>query len=72
MSSMMYQKADKRLLAEDIPKNTITNKSKLLKGNHSYWNAAKRAGNHICAVYGDYVEDMEVLAEMLDMEVIRA
>ena len=37
-----------------------------------FWNAAKRAGNHICAVYGDYVEDMEVLAEMLDMEVIRA
>ena len=36
---MMYQKADKRLLAEDIPKNTITNKNKLLKGNYSYWNA---------------------------------
>lgn len=38
MSSMMYQKADKLLIAEDIPKKTITNKSKLLKGNYSYWN----------------------------------
>lgn len=38
MSSMMYQKADKLLIAEDIPKNTTANKSKLLKGNYSYWN----------------------------------
>ena len=44
MSSMMYQKADKLLIAEDIPKKTITNKSKLLKGNYSYWNVDTALG----------------------------
>ena len=44
MSSMMYQKADKLLIAEDIPKNTTTNKSKLLKGNYSYWNVDTALG----------------------------
>ena len=44
MSSMMYQKADKLLIAEDIPKNTTANKSKLLKGNYSYWNVDAALG----------------------------
>ena len=44
MSFMMYQKADKRLLAEDIPKNTVTNNNKLLKGNYSYWNVDTALG----------------------------
>ena len=43
MSSMMYQKADNRLIAEDIPK-TLTNKIKLLKGNYSYWNVDTALG----------------------------
>ena len=44
MSSKMYQKADKRFIAEDIPKKTITNKNKLLKGNYSYWNVDTALG----------------------------
>ena len=37
-----------------------------------FYEKQKAAGNHVCCVYGDYVDDMKALAAALDMEVVYA